>query len=307
MKKIFNTNSYIYLSIFRILISIHIFKKYLIYFINRDILLSKTFIDPISQDKLLVILGVNQTFIHQNISVLLNIILLLCILFACGVFKYIIPIFLFIAIELFQRSYIYIPNGGDNLLKFVLLYLIFTNCYRFFTLKKYTKHKEGTGIGYFVNQVAVLLIKAHLCLIYMTSAIFKLNSKVWFTGIATYYTLQLERFQGTDFNIALSKNGYFVTAATYATLLWELVFPFFAWTKVSKFYVFGSGIMIHLGIYLLMMIHDFEILFIMCYGFFISDEEWTKGYRLLGIYAYYFKRRIYKISDLKANKSNLLL
>ncbi|MCS3530806.1 hypothetical protein [Chryseobacterium sp. JUb7] len=114
-------------------------------------------------------------------------------------------------------------------------------------------------------------------MIYLVSALFKFNAKVWFSGVATYYTLQIERFKGTELNNVLANNGIFVTFSTYITLLWELVFPFLVWHKTGKYVVFAIGIAIHLGIYIFMMIHDFEILFMMCYGFFITDEELKKA------------------------------
>jgi hypothetical protein len=230
------------------------------------------------QDPLFEVWGVNQNIILQNISVVISIILFLCILFAFGIFKYITPLLLFIFVEITQRSYEYILNGGDNFLKFVLFYLVFTDCYRYFSINKPTKEINRKSISYFVNQLSVFSLKIHLCLVYFISAIYKINAKVWFSGVATYYTLQIERFQGTSYNKNLANNGIFSTISTYVTLFWELVFPFLVWFRKTKYVVFATGILIHTGIYILMMIHDFEVLFIMCYGFFISDEEWRKIY-----------------------------
>jgi len=292
MKKLFHSNHYIYLSIFRILISIHVFKKYLQLFFNKDLITDATFLKAVPVNQTFQIFGIQQSTIFQNINIILSIIMLLSILFAFGIFRYFTPLLLYISVEIVQRAYPFILNGGDNLLKFLLLYMIFTDCYRYFTLNNSTGQKKDS-ISYFINQISVLSIKIHLSLIYFVSAIFKLNAKVWFSGVATYYTLQLERFKGTEMNNILAKNGIFVTLSTYITLIWELAFPFLAWHKTGKYIVFALGIMIHMGIYIFMMIHDFEILFMMCYGFFISDEEWEKA----GVYfqkiVSLFKRKIF--------------
>jgi len=292
MKKLFHSNHYIYLSIFRILISIHVFKKYLQLFFNKDLITDATFLKAAPVNPIFQIFGIQQSTIFQNINIILIIIMLLSILFAFGIFRYFTPLLLYISVEIVQRAYPFILNGGDNLLKFLLLYMIFTDCYRYFTLNNSTGQKKDS-ISYFVNQISVLSIKIHLSLIYFVSAIFKLNAKVWFSGVATYYTLQLERFKGTEMNNILAKNGIFVTLSTYITLIWELAFPFLAWHKTGKYVVFALGIMIHLGIYIFMMIHDFEILFMMCYGFFISDEEWKKAGDYFQKITLLFKRKIF--------------
>ncbi|PRB84800.1 hypothetical protein CQ022_00490 [Chryseobacterium culicis] len=268
------------------------FKKYLQLFFNKDLITDATFLKAAPVNQIFQLFGIHQSTIFQNINIILSVILLLSILFAFGIFRYITPLLLYISVEIVQRAYPFILNGGDNLLKFLLLYMIFTDCYRYFTLNNSTEQKKDS-ISYFVNQISVLSIKIHLSLIYFVSAIFKFNAKVWFSGVATYYTLQLERFKGTEMNNILAKNGIFVTLSTYITLIWELAFPFLAWHKTGKYVVFALGILIHLGIYIFMMIHDFEILFMMCYGFFISDEEWKKA----GVYfqkiALLFKRKIF--------------
>ncbi len=276
MKKLFHSNHYIYLSIFRILISVHVFKKYLQVFFNKDLITDATFLQGAPLDPVFQIMGIQQATIFQNINIIISLILILSILFAFGIFRYITPLLLFISVEIVQRAYPFILNGGDNLLKFILLYMIFTDCYRYFTVNN-SKELKKDSISYFMNQISVLSIKIHLSLIYLVSALFKFNAKVWFSGVATYYTLQIERFKGTDMNSVLAKNGTFVTLSTYVTLFWELLFPFLVWHKTGKYFVFALGIMIHLGIYIFMMIHDFEILFMMCYGFFITDEEWKKA------------------------------
>ena len=69
---------------------------------------------------------------------------------------------------------------------------------------------------------------------------------------------------------------FFVGFSTYFTLAFELLFPLFIWNKFYRKFLIFSGIMLHLGIYFFMMIYDFEILFIMIYGFFLTNKQWSK-------------------------------
>jgi hypothetical protein len=80
------------------------------------------------------------------------------------------------------------------------------------------------------------------------------------------------------YNSELAKNGYFVTMGTYFTLLFELFFPVLVWVRAIRPLLIISGIGLHLGIYVFMMIHDFEILFLMIYPFFFSSKQLQRFY-----------------------------
>jgi len=199
------------------------------------------------------------------------VIMALSFLFALGIGKNITCIMLSISVDLVQRLNVYVLNGGGNFLKFTLLYLCFVNSYHCFTLNKNVK--TASSISNYFSNVGVLCIKIHLCLIYFISAIFKINSNVWFKGVANYYILNLDRFKGTIINETISKNYIFVTLSTYLTMFWELSFPYLVWIKKLKIPFIIIGTLIHLGIYIFFMIHDFEILFIFTYILFFKDRE----------------------------------
>jgi len=123
-----------------------------------------------TEDSLLIFLNIDIPFLRDHIGLLLSVIMALSFLFALGVGKNIICIILFVSVDLIQRLNGYILNGGDNFLKFILLYLCFVNCYHYFTLNKNIKLVSKKS-NYFSN-IGVLCIKIHLCLIYFISAIF---------------------------------------------------------------------------------------------------------------------------------------
>src|SRR5690606_3670923 len=108
---------------------------------------------------------------------------------------------------------------------------------------------------------------SHLHCVFFFSAVHKINSEAWFNGIAIYYTLSIERFKGTGINEQLAKNGVFVTITTFLTLLIEIAYPFLIWFKQTRYFVMIPTILMHLGIYIFMMIYDFQIVFIMIQGF----------------------------------------
>ncbi|MEO6917194.1 MAG: hypothetical protein ABI151_17585, partial [Chitinophagaceae bacterium] len=72
------------------------------------------------------------------------------------------------------------------------------------------------------------------------------------------------------------KNAFIIGMSTYFTMAFELFFPIVVWNKKFRPFCLFAGVLIHLGIYFTMMIYDFEILFIMTYGFFLTDKFWQR-------------------------------
>lgn len=219
--------------------------------------------------------NISTSLIRDNFSVFYTFYILLIILFLFGIGKRMTVFFLFIFTEIIQNLAWLTLNGGDNILKFAILYFIFIDSYSKFSLKEF-KHKSDFSkqLSNFLSNLGGYSLCIHLCLVYFISAIHKIHADVWFNGIATYYVLASERFQGTQWNIPLVKNGFFVTLTTYGTLFIELFFPFLVWNKRFKFIMILMAISLHLGIGVFMMLYDFQILFIVILGFFITNEEW---------------------------------
>ena len=259
----------VYLSIFRVYISFHVMKKILFSLPYFNLIYGE---NSFAVSKSVDFYGLLQLdFFREYNFTLAYILLILSIMMMFGIGKNITIIFLFLGLEILQRMNPYFLNGGDNLLKFVMLYLCLCNCYGYFCFKN-RAIKAGSIDNYLTN-IGCYSIIIHLCLIYFISALHKIHSDVWFNGIATYYTLSIERFSGTDLNQYLTQNGYFVLISTYFTLFWELTFSFFVFKKDFKLFYIIGGIILHMFIYIFMMIHDFQILFISIYGFFYSDNE----------------------------------
>jgi hypothetical protein len=194
-------------------------------------------------------------------------------LFIFGIGRNITALLVYVLYEFNQGLSHFTQNGGDNLMKFTLLYMVFANSFQHFSVDS---KKENGVISNTLSNLAGYSVQIHVCLAYFLSAIHKVHSDVWFNGVATYYTLSLERFRGTDYNLSLAKNGVFVTLSTYFTLLFELFFPIGIWKKSFRNILFVCGILVHSGIFIFMMIYDFQIIFLMTYGFFISELEWQK-------------------------------
>lgn len=256
-----------YLSIFRIFICFHLLKKIYIIWESQSILFSTTSF-YVRDSRILDFFVYN--FILDNSTPYLYLIIITILLVLFGIGRNIPLIFLFVEIKLLQENTALILNGGDNLMIFVLLYLCFTNCFEHFTLFKNDKSWKFSN---FVSNLAVYSICIHLGLVYFLSAIHKIHSDVWFNGTALHYITNVDRFR-SPLAEYLDEQWHLLTIGCYFTILFELLFPFFIWKKGWKIIFIISGIFLHLGIYFVMMIYDFQIFFISLYGFFLSNDFW---------------------------------
>lgn len=270
---------YFYLACFRIYLALHILQKIFFYMGNTDTLFgNNSFVDR-NNDPFFAMMGLGTDFFSTHYLWFLIVFAMAALAVLFGIGRNVSILVLYLLLEIFQRLNHFILNGGDNLLKFLLLYMVFADSFRHLTLFKGTKAPSTiNSTGHLLTNLAVVSIKVHLCLVYFISGIFKANTKLWFSGLATYYTFLNERFQGTTWNRYLVQSGFFVTFSTYFVMLWELFFPFLVSVKKLRMFTLISGVLIHIGIFVFMMIYDFEILFVACYGFFYTDEELKTGF-----------------------------
>ena len=257
-----------YLPIFRVYISFHILKKIYLNWGSTDLFLDKT----IYTSKYSTLLPLIESRLFNDTPVINIITIVLAILYAFGIGKNITALLLFFSALLYFEPFLFIANGGDNLLYFIMIYMIFVNSYKHLNIF----NNYGTGeVSNVLSNLATLSIMLHLCLAYFVSGVHKMSAGVWFNGVATYYVWQLERFNA-PINYLFYKNAFIIGFSTYFTILFELLFPFLIWIRQFRKILLISGLVLHLGIYFTMMIYDFEILFIAIYGFWISDATWGK-------------------------------
>ncbi len=280
LQNIITENRYsFYLSFFRVFVCLLLLKKTISQWGLVPLIYSgKSYLVPTNNIINEFIVGFNSKGIRENIYIFLAIFILFLFLYLFGIGKNITAIIVFLLYDILQKLCPQILNGGDNFLRFILLYLVFANSYTFFVIEKYTSPKF-INVSNFLSNLSGLSICIHLCLIYFISAIHKIHSDVWFNGVATYYTLNIERFNGTAFNKPLSNNIFFVTLSTYGTWLIELLYPILVWSKNSRPIVIVAAILLHISIAVFMMLYDFQLIFIVVQGFFACNNFWINKYQ----------------------------
>lgn len=166
-------------------------------------------------------------------------------------------------------------DGGDNLARILLFYLLFTR-------STFQLPSPGrTSARTYIHNMAALAIYLQVAILYLISATAKLDGQSWINGTALYYVLQTSGFGPPfDWMRELVKNAYLVTFGTYATIVYQVAFPFMLLNRLHFLWVL-IGIGMHIGIALIMGLLPFGIIMTGAVLYTVRDSEWTHLRNLL--------------------------
>ena len=266
----------LWLAVFRVYLACHVLKHLVAGWPFLGVVFGPDTFAVYTKSDVLGFLPINLLQAQYPLLIWLCVLSAVCLAFGVG--KNVAVAAVFLLTEILQRMNGYILNGGDNLLKFFLLYLVFADSFRHLAwrrTKPSSNPRKQLLINFFTN-VSIGCILIHLALVYFISGIAKWHADAWYNGVALYYILLSDRFSATSWNPWLARNGVFVTLGTYSTMFWEIAFPFLVWFRSCRWILLSFGLLMHAGIFFLMMIHEFEVLFVMTYGFFFTDKEWRR-------------------------------
>ena len=85
-----------------------------------------------------------------------------------------------------------------------------------------------------LKSLATIGLLIQVCFVYFFTALAKFQGSLWLNGTAIYYTMRVDEFRATRWNILLTENHYFVVFSTYFTMLWEISFPFLVWFRQTR-------------------------------------------------------------------------
>lgn len=167
-------------------------------------------------------------------------------------------------------------DGGDNILRIILLYMIFFH--PLITKKERTSIEIKPSTSIFLHNLAVTAIYLQLSILYFISSTVKLQGEMWVSGTAVYYVTQLNEFgMPTEFLKNLFKNSWITTLATYTTVIYQLFFPAILLTP-SKIKLLWTifGILLHFNFAVNMGLVTFSSMMIALLLFTVKDSEWEK-------------------------------
>lgn len=215
---------------------------------------------PTETSAWLVVIGFTLTALGLMIGFFTRVCSLLCFIFL---------------VSLQNRNYV-ILNSGDTLMRCMLFPLIFSPCHYKFSVDAFFKKNHGYPYPHVVPSVSLRLLQLQLCIVYLSTFLFKLKGYDWVDGTAVYYTSRLQNFQRLTFPIIFDV-AVLTRALTWSALIIEFCMATLIWVKECRTWVLILGIMLHLGIEMTMSIGIFEWVMMGCYVLFLDPMKMTRG------------------------------
>lgn len=169
-------------------------------------------------------------------------------------------------------------DGGATLLVLLAFLLCFADTSRYFTLFRPRGHRRwGWEIGTMLHNASRFLLMWQVCMVYFWAAFYKLGGHDWRAGTALYYTLNLQRFQVIPWlSHALAANLGVMTLGAYATLIFQMAFPFLMWNSRAKAYLVPVAVALHCNIALLLGLLSFSLTMIAADISILSDAQFRR-------------------------------
>jgi hypothetical protein len=135
--------------------------------------------------------------------------------------------------------------------------------------------------------LALRLFQVHFAILIVTSALHKLQFGDWWSGVALWYPLvppmETTLAQARAITTMQPENFlFFLSIATYSVLIWQLLFPLYAWRTGWRWLLVGGAVVGWLGtafLYQLPLIGPAVLIGCLAY---LSPAEWRAWLARLG-------------------------
>lgn len=222
-----------------------------------------------------------------------GILIALTLLFVAGfATRMVTPLLLLFWIALSTNS-VFLTNGGDVIIRLVLLFCIFANLSKHWSVDAWWCRRRGVASIYpasltrripdwvraAAHNTAVVLCGYQVVLVYVNSGIFKLMGKEWLEGSALYYAFNLDVFRVFP---ALSDIAWqitpFVLVGSWISIWAQLLFPILILWRPSRYAALLVIMGMHFGIGLFLGLWPFSIAMIALDLVFVRDASWQRGF-----------------------------
>lgn len=222
-----------------------------------------------------------------------GILIALALLFVAGLGTRIVtPLLLLFWVALSTNS-VFLTNGGDVVIRITLLFCVFANLSRHWSLDAWWCRRRGvasiypTGIMRHIpswlsaaaHNTVVVLCGYQVLLIYVNSGILKLMGKEWLEGSALYYAFNLDVFRVFP---AISDIAWQVTplvvVGSWISIWVQVLFPVLLLWKPTRYAALIIIMGMHLGIGLFLGLWPFSIAMIALDLVFVRDASWDRAF-----------------------------
>lgn len=217
--------------------------------------------------------------------------ILLCVLFVLGWRTRWITPALLATVWSWQERTPMLSDGGDELLRLILIYLCFAQLSAYWSLdaRRATRRKAaghearnrerlGWRVATVVHNGAVLAALFQVCVLYMASGLFKVQGQSWQDGTALYYMLQIETLQSwPDLSRLVYTNPVALVMFAYLAVFVQVAFPFLMLNSVTRRLGLVAVAGMHVGIGVLLALPFFSLIMIVTDMLFIRDATYRRA------------------------------
>jgi len=184
----------------------------------------------------------------------------------------------------------FVGDGGDNIMRIMLLFLILVDAGAYFSYDARHQSRRVDAdaqsprnqVLAVLHNIGVLLMIGQLSLLYMSTGLYKVMGEVWQNGTALYYVLRVDEFTWPGVADFIYRNPYLVVGGTYGTVLFELLFAPALLNRVTRYMAMAAGTFFHTSIAAVMGLVTFGWSMLSYYPVLISDAEYAAFAQRLG-------------------------
>ena len=194
------------------------------------------------------------------------------------------PVLLVLWVSLTQQNPL-VTDAGDVVVRLVLFYLCFADLSAHWSLDARCRTQAAAQPGRarrisvpaeWVNlfhNAAVIAVACQIFIIYVSSAMFKIQGSLWENGTAIYYPMHMHLLDAfPTLNSMIANHVSVVFVATYGTVYLQLFFPFLQLTRPTRMLALAGIIGMHVGIGILLALPFFSLSMIGADMVFLRDQ-----------------------------------
>lgn len=164
-------------------------------------------------------------------------------------------------------------SGADDALRGFLFCLIWTDCGEVWSVDAWRLRRRSPRAAarppLHLAIAPLRLIRFQLALIYLSAGLWKLHSSLWRDGSAVHYVVHTNVYHRVQDALPPALD-WMTTAATYATLFWEIAFALMLLWSPTRTLALVAGVLIHLGMWATIEVGPFHLVMLSSYLAFLD-------------------------------------
>lgn len=202
------------------------------------------------------------------------------------------PVFLVLWLSFSTINPVITNTGHYQTFRVMLIFMVFADLSRRWSLDALRRSRRGGSpaprlavaglswpppawLGALFNNAAVLLIGFQLCIIYVTSALWKLRGATWHSGVAVYYPLRLEELAlFPELNQLVWSITPLVLLGSWASVYLQLFFPLLLLNRWTRIFALIAITGMHAAIGILLSLPFFSAMMIFADMIFVRSVSW---------------------------------